>query len=132
MASGRTMSCKSRDLLIGIGSQRSTREYCDKEKIYSQGDIATAMYYVESGHVKLTVASANGNNAVLAILGKGDFLGQDCLVNGAKRTTTATALQPSIITRGSFFMNRFRELGLIEYNGSLHVHRSLRTFLQGN
>ncbi len=82
--------------------------------------------------MKLTVASANGNNAVLAILGKGDFLGQDCLVNGAKRTTTATALQPSIITRGSFFMNRFRELGLIEYNGSLHVHRSLRTFLQGN
>ena len=82
--------------------------------------------------MKLTVASPHGKKAVLAILGKGDLLGQDCLVNGAKRTTTATALQPSIITRGSFFMNRFRELGLIEYNGSLHVHRSLRTFLQGN
>jgi CRP/FNR family transcriptional regulator, cyclic AMP receptor protein len=33
-------------------------------------------------------------------------------------------------SRVSFFMNRFRELGLIEYNGTLHVHRALRTFLQ--
>jgi CRP/FNR family transcriptional regulator, cyclic AMP receptor protein len=206
---------RSDDLLSKIGEQRTTREYLKKEDIYSQGDAAHGMFYVESGHVKLTVASARGKKAVLAILGKGDFFGQCCLVKGAKRSTTATALQPSTISsvetsalheimqrdpkfsslfvsdllsrmerveedftdqllnssemrlarlllrlshfgesaaadtavlhvsqgtlaemvgttrsRVSFFMNRFRELGLIEYNGTLHVHRALRTFLQ--
>jgi CRP-like cAMP-binding protein len=211
----RTPSCKSGDLLSKIGSQRATREYGNKEKIYSQGDTANAMFYVESGHVKLTVASTRGKKAVLAILGKGDFFGQCCLIKGAKRPMTATALEPSTITsvenstlneiiqrepkfssvfvfdllsrmgrveedftdqllntsemrlarlllrlsrvgksdvedgavlhisqgtlaemvgttrsRVSYFMNRFREWGLIDYNGTLHVHRALQTFLQ--
>jgi len=92
MASSRTASCNSGELL------RATREYRNKEEIYAQGDAASDQFYVESGHVKLTVASTHGRKAILAILSKGDFFGQCCFVKGAKRRMTATALQLSSIT----------------------------------
>ena len=214
MAKPRTLTLASRDFLGRIGTQKTSQEYGDKEEIYSQGDAANAMFYVESGHVKLTVASKGGRKAVLAILGKGDFFGENCLLRNSRRTTTATALRHSTLarvtkstlssimhrepafsnglvldllsrivriqedftdqllnsserrlarlllrlnnfgkpsatdpaalrinqetlaemvgttrSRVSHFMNRFREMGLINYNGSLHVHRALRTYL---
>ena len=95
MAKIQALTLASRDLLGRIGTQKTTREYRDKEEIYSQGDAAKAMFYVESGHVKLTVASKRGKRAVLAILGKGDFFGENCLLRNSRRTTTATALQHS-------------------------------------
>ena len=57
MAKTRTPTLASWDLLGRVGTQKTTREYLNKEEIYSQGDAANAMFYVESGHVKLTVAS---------------------------------------------------------------------------
>jgi CRP-like cAMP-binding protein len=60
MANERTLTCDSRDLLDRVGDQKTTREYENKEEIYSQGDAANAMYYIESGHVPLTVASKGG------------------------------------------------------------------------
>ena len=98
MANKDTPSCDSGDLLGSIGTQKTTREYGNKEKVFSQGDPANSMFYVESGHVKLTVASKRGKKAVLAILGKGDFFGENCLLKQSRRTTTATALQLSTIT----------------------------------
>jgi CRP/FNR family cyclic AMP-dependent transcriptional regulator len=97
MAKTRISTLGARDLLDRIGAQKTTREYRDKQKIYAQNDAANAIFYVESGHVKLTVASRGGKRAVLAILGKGDFFGENCLLRNSRRTTTATSLELSTV-----------------------------------
>jgi CRP-like cAMP-binding protein len=178
-----------------------------KQIVFSQGDLADALFYIQEGKVKLTVISNQGKEAVLALLGAGDFFGEGCLAGQQVRMATASAmsqcslmklekavvirvlhdepafserflshlltrkfglrriwwtrLQPSekrwrgalrcqlrqgrqtgagdsagrqgtlaemigtTRSRVSFFMNRFRKLGFIEYNGGLHVHSSL-------
>ena len=107
MANRRSLTRGSGALLGRIGNRKTTREYRNKEEIFAQGDASNAMFYVESGHVKLTVASKGGKKAVLAILGKGEFFGEKCLLKGSRRTTTATSLQRSTIdcvkTSTSFF-----------------------------
>ena len=202
------------NFLARIGERSTTRDYQNKQLIFSQGDVADAMFYIEAGNVKLTVISKRGKKAVVAIFRQGDFFGEGCLGTAALRVSTATAVQLSTVvrverasivriihddpvfarlliahllsrvarveedfldqlfnssekrlartllllagfgtqdkthpatlkvsqgtlaemigttrSRVSFFMNRFRKLGLIEYNGSLQVHRELLNFL---
>jgi CRP/FNR family cyclic AMP-dependent transcriptional regulator len=197
-----------------IGKRKTTRQYRNKELVFTQGDVADAMFYVEAGDVKLTVLSRRGKKAVIAIFRQGDFFGEGCLGTPSLRMSSATAVHLAIITRVekktivriihddpvfarlfiahlisrvvrieedfvnqlfnssekrlartllllsrfgthskphsailkvsqgtlaemigttrsrvSFFMNRFRKLGLIDYNGSVQVHRELLTFL---
>jgi CRP/FNR family transcriptional regulator, cyclic AMP receptor protein len=185
-------------------------QYRNKQVVFSQGDSAATIFYIQKGRVKLTVVSKNAKEAVVAILGEGDFLGEGCLAGQLLRISTATALSPTSIleirksammrvlreeqafaerfiahilarnirfeadlvdqlfnssekrlartllllarygkagkpetivpkisqetlaemvgttrSRVSFFMNKFRKLGFIEYNGSLSVHSSL-------
>ena len=210
----RARSSASNYILGRVGNRKTNRNYVDHEEVFVEGDVADAMFYIESGHVKLSVASNARKRAVLAILGKGDFFGENCLLKHSRRTTTATAIRASTITRVSnrvirdimhrepetanllvpdllsrieriqedftdrllnlserrlarlllrlsqlgresksdtvslhvsqgtlaemvgttrsrvsYFMNRFREKGFIEYNGSLRVHRALHAFL---
>ena len=186
--------------------------HCDpKGALFSQGDSADSVFYLQSGRLKVTVVSANGKEATITLLSAGDFIGEDALNGAAEhRSTTVTAITPSNamrITRSemirvmhdehafsdlflshllarsmrtqadlvdqlfnssekrlarllllmadfgepeeptklippvtqetlaemvgttrsrvSFFMNRFRKLGLIEYNGRIHVRTSL-------
>ena len=215
MTSKHALTFKSEVLLKRISSRSTSREYRNKQPIFSQGDAADAMFYVEAGNVKLTVLSKGGKKAVIAIFRQGDFFGEGCLGTPLPlRMSTATAVQLSIIvrvekatiarlihddpvfarmfiahllsrvvrieedfldqlfnssekrlartllsltsfgtqskpcpailkvsqgtlaemigttrSRVSFFMNRFRKLGLIDYNGRLQVHRELLTFL---
>ncbi len=214
MPSKRALVFKSGMFLKRIGSRRTSREYRNKQLIFSQGEAADAMFYVEAGNVKLTVLSRRGKKAVIAIFRQGDFFGEGCLGPPSLRMSTATSVQLSTIvrvekaiivriihddpvfarlliahllsrvvrieedfldqlfnssekrlartllllaglgtqskphpadlkvsqgtlaemvgttrSRVSFFMNRFRKMGLIDYNGSLRVHRSLLTFL---
>ncbi|MGB7556562.1 MAG: Crp/Fnr family transcriptional regulator [Candidatus Korobacteraceae bacterium] len=214
MVSKRALTFNSGKFLKTIGSRRTSREYRNKESIFSQGDVADAMFYIEAGNVKLTVLSKGGKKAVIAIFRQGDFFGEGCLGVSSLRMCTATAVQASTIARGekaiivriihddpgsarliiahllsrvvrieedfvdqlfnssekrlartllllagfgtqskpysvnlkvsqgtlaemvgttrsrvSFFMNRFREMGLIDYNGTLRVHKALLTFL---
>lgn len=69
-------------------------------KLYSQGDPASSMYFIRTGKVKVTVASARGKTAGLALLGPRDFFGEGCLVGKHPiRTNTATSLEPSRIFR---------------------------------
>ena len=195
-------------------AQAISRDYRHKQAIFAQGDKADAMFYVQNGNVKLTVASKGGKKAVIAILRQGDFFGEGCLVRQSMRMSSATAIQPSTVvrvkrvaivrlidedpdfaklfishllsrierieedfvdqifsfserrlarillvlasfglqskpepailkvsqetlaemvgttrSRVSYFMNRFRKMGLIHYNGGLQVHRTLLTFL---
>ncbi len=214
MPSKRALVFKPATFLKRIGSERTTREYRNKQSIFSQGEAANAMFYVEAGNVKQTVLSRRGKKAVIAIFRKGDFFGEGCLGVPSRRMSTATAVHLSTImrvekativriihddpvfarlliahllsrivrieedfldqlfnssekrlartllllasfgaqskpdpailkvsqatlaemigttrSRVSFFMNRFRKMGFIEYNGSLRVHRALLTFL---
>jgi CRP/FNR family cyclic AMP-dependent transcriptional regulator len=214
MPSKRALVFKPAAFLKRIGSERTSREYRNKQPIYSQGETANAMFYIEIGNVKQTVLSRRGKKAVIAIFREGDFFGEGCLGAPSRRMSTATAVHLSTIvriekttivriihddptfarlliahllsrvarieedfldqlfntsekrlartllllasfgaqskpdpailkvsqatlaemigttrSRVSFFMNRFRKMGLIDYNGSLQVHRALLTFL---
>jgi CRP/FNR family transcriptional regulator, cyclic AMP receptor protein len=192
------------------GDSRSTLQCQKLHTLFVQGDAANAVFYIHTGRVKLTVVSPQGKEAVVAILGRGDFLGETCLAGQAVCLATATTLDASTIvridkgamnralysepeflelfmrhlvtrniriqedlidqlfnsaekrlartlllladfehqadpelaiakisqetlaemigttrSRVSFFLNRFKKLGCIEYSNGLHVHRSL-------
>jgi CRP/FNR family cyclic AMP-dependent transcriptional regulator len=178
--------------------------------VFAQGDVANALFRIQKGKIKLSVVSNAGKEAVIAVLGAGDFFGEGCLAGQPLRMSTATAMtecsiarmeiadvierlqkdaafsklllsymltrtmrieedlidqlfnssekrlarallllanfgkegKPEIVipkisqetlatmigttrSRVSFFMNKFRRLGFIEYNGTLEVHSSL-------
>ena len=82
-----------------VGLARTITE-CPKDyKIFSQGDPADAVFYIQHGRVKLKVISKQGKEAVIAILGAGDFLGEACLVGQTVCLATAAAIAPSFILR---------------------------------
>jgi CRP/FNR family cyclic AMP-dependent transcriptional regulator len=196
--------------LTKVGQGKTSLISPKKHTIFSQGDAAEAVFYIQAGKVKLTVVSKQGKEAVVAILERGAFFGESCLAGQLIRTATATAVEDSTIvridkdamirvlheeptfaelfmtyllehtiriqedlvdqlfnssekrlarvllllahfgkegkpetviakisqetlaemvgttrSRVSFFMNKFRKLGFIDYNGELHVHSSL-------
>jgi CRP/FNR family cyclic AMP-dependent transcriptional regulator len=88
----RTPGFDPRVLLNKITSGKSTQEYEAAECIFAQGDAADAVFYVESGKVKLTVVSKRGKEAVVAILPEGSFFGEGCLAGQLVRMSTAAAV----------------------------------------
>ena len=66
-------------------------------KLFSQGAGADAIYFIQSGRVKVTIASVQGKEAVLAILGPRDFVGEGCLVGQSVRVSTATTAESSTV-----------------------------------
>jgi len=210
MARKRTPAFNPQTFLSKLGSGKTSLTSPKKQALYSQGDAADAVFYIQAGKVKLTVVSRQGKEAVIAILEQGSFFGESCLAGQTVRAATATALEDSSIvridkdamfhvlhkeptfaelfmsyllahsiriqedlvdqlfnssekrlarillllahfgkegkpepvmakvsqemlaemigttrSRVSFFMNKFRKLGFIHYNGGLHVHSSL-------
>ena len=200
----------SKTLLEALPDGRTVREYQKGEAIFTQGDAADAVFFVQRGKVKLTVLSRQGKQAVIALLAPGEFFGEGCLAGQPVRMATATALmeasvirlaKPAMVralhrdpvfaetfttyllsrnirmeedlvdqlfnssekrlarillllanfgkegrpepvvpkisqemlaemvgttrSRISFFMNKFRKLGFLDYNGGLQVHSSL-------
>ena len=198
--------------LTRIENRKTTRDYRSKQIVFSQGDPADAVFFIQSGRVKLTVVSTRGKEAVIGVLEQGSFFGEGCLAGQPVRMSTAIAVQPSSIirvgrstmvrllhrepefaelfiaylltrnvrieedlvdqlfnssekrlarillllahfgketrpenvipkvsqetlaamvgttrSRVSYFMNRFRKLGFIHYNGGLQVHSALLT-----
>jgi CRP/FNR family cyclic AMP-dependent transcriptional regulator len=194
--------------LATVKHRRTT--YRTGEVIFSQGDAAESVFYIERGKIKIAVISAQGREAVVALLGEGEFFGEGCLIAQPLRLATATSMTDAkvirvekveairalraepvfaeaftahLLTRNSrveadlvdqlfnsserrlartllllanfgkegtrepltlkisqetladmigttrprvsFFMNKFRKLGFIEYNGGLMVHSSL-------
>ena len=197
-------------LLAKVGVGRSISKYENNHSVFQQGDAADAVFYIQSGKVKLTVVSEQGKEAVIALLSGRDFFGEGCLTAQTRRMSTATTLSSATIVRlekaamlaliqeepafseffiahlldrairveadlvdqlfnssekrlarvllllanfgkeakpepmiakisqetlaqmigttrarVSFFMNKFRRLGFIEYNGGIEVHSSL-------
>ena len=76
-----------------------TKEYRKTGTVFSQGDPGNAVFHIEKGKVKLTVISTRGKEAVVAILGSGDFLGEGCLAGQPLRVATATAMTECSILR---------------------------------
>jgi CRP/FNR family cyclic AMP-dependent transcriptional regulator len=76
------------------GVARKVREMKNAEVIYSQGDAANSVIYLQEGGVKLTVISESGKEAVVAMLGPGDFFGEGCLAGQTVRMGTASAVTP--------------------------------------
>lgn len=70
-----------------------------KKAIFRQGSAADAIFYVQKGRVQLTVVSAQGKEAVIGILGAGDFFGEGCLAGQPLRMSSATALAESAVLR---------------------------------
>ena len=77
----------------------TARTYRDNEIIFSQGDPADAVFYIQSGTVKLTVVSTRRKKAIIAFLQRGSFFGEGCLGGQAQRICTARSIGPSNITR---------------------------------
>jgi CRP-like cAMP-binding protein len=72
-------------------------EYGSKVTVFTQGDPATSVLYIQKGAVKLTVVNEAGKEAVVAILGPGDFCGEGCLAGQLLRVSTAATIEPSTI-----------------------------------
>ena len=210
MASAEKQPFDPKDFLTKVDGGRTISRYRKNEHVFSQGETADSVFYIQKGKVKITVVSEHGKGAVVAILGKDEFCGEGCLIGQPKRIASATALiecdimriekeaivrvlhdEPGfsqmflehllartirveadlvdqlfnssekrlarallllanfgkegrpepIITkvsqetlaemigttrsRVSFFMNKFRKLGFISYNGTMEVHSSL-------
>lgn len=68
-------------------------------KVFSQGDTAEAIYFIQTGKVKVTVVSSVGKEAVLTMLGPRAFIGEGCLVGQTLRVSSATTIQPSTLYR---------------------------------
>jgi len=77
----------------------TVRNYRDKEVVFSQGDTADAVFYIQSGTVKLTVVSTRRKKAIIAFLQRGSFFGEGCLGGQSLRICTARSIGPSNITR---------------------------------
>jgi len=85
--------------LAKIGLGRTIAEYPKNHVVFSQGDPANAVFYIQKGKIKLTVVSNNGKEAVIALLDIGDFLGEGCLKAQPFRMATATAMSDCSILR---------------------------------
>jgi CRP/FNR family transcriptional regulator, cyclic AMP receptor protein len=71
---------------------RAISRHSAKAVIFAQGDAADAVFYIKSGKVKVTVVSKQGKEAVVAILGADEFVGEGCLIGQPKRLATAAAM----------------------------------------
>jgi CRP-like cAMP-binding protein len=98
-SSERTAAFDPHPLLTKLTAGKTTQKYRADEFVFSQGNTADAVFYIESGKVKLTVVSKRGKEAVVAILQEGSFFGEGCLAGQPLRMSTATAVQQAVIIR---------------------------------
>ncbi|PNE09988.1 MAG: Crp/Fnr family transcriptional regulator [Beijerinckiaceae bacterium] len=92
-------SFNPKSFLAKVGDGRSIERYRKDQIVFSQGDPADAVFYIESGKVKITVVSEQGKEAVVAMLGTNDFFGEGCLAGQALRMATVATMTDSVIVR---------------------------------
>src|SRR5580658_7886594 len=83
--------------LQSVGASRRVEVFRKKQTIFSQGDSADSVMYVQNGSVKLTVVNESGKEAVVAIFGAGDFFGEGGMAGQTVRMATATAIAPTTV-----------------------------------
>ena len=93
--------------LATVSRGRTVAEYRRNSVIFAQASAADAVFYVQKGRIKITVTSKQGKEAVVAILGSGEFFGEGCLIGQPLRLSTAKAMVDSEVMRvGKAEMNR--------------------------
>ena len=85
--------------LTKVNGGRTISDYRSDQIVYAQADPADSVFYIQSGKVKKTVLSEQGKEAVVAVLGSGDFFGEGCLTGETLRLAAVTALTESVIVR---------------------------------
>jgi len=80
-------------------SGRTKATYAEHQVLFSQGDLADAVFYIQQGKVKVTVVSEQGKEAVVAVLGPDEFCGEGCLAGQPRRIATATAMTECEVMR---------------------------------
>jgi CRP/FNR family cyclic AMP-dependent transcriptional regulator len=88
-----------REFLSKVGRGRTISKYRMNQIVFSQGHAADSVFFIEQGKVKVTVVSEQGKEAVVAVLGPGQFCGEGCLAGQPRRMATATAMTECEIMR---------------------------------
>src|ERR1700751_4628915 len=88
-----------KEFLAKVGEGKTISEYRKDQIVFSQREVADAVFYIQQGKVKLTVVSEQGKEAVVAILGPGHFFGEGCLNGHPLRIATTRAVDHCVITR---------------------------------
>ena len=107
---GRTVATRSRPAgppaafdvhayLDSAGVSRRSVRFAAEATVFVQGSQATSVFYLQQGGVKLSVLSSTGKEAVVAMLGPGDFFGEGCLAGQPLRMSTAAAVVPTTVLR---------------------------------
>ena len=81
-----------KSFLAKVGEGRSIGSYSKDRIVFTQGDPADSVFYIQKGKVKVTVISDQGKEAVVALLGPDEFCGEGCLAGQPRRMATATAM----------------------------------------
>jgi CRP/FNR family transcriptional regulator, cyclic AMP receptor protein len=99
MTAGRNGAFNARAFLESSGVARKIVDYERADAVFTQGDPCDHVMYIQKGAVKLSVLSKAGREAVVAMLGPGEFFGEGCLAGQPVRMGTATATTQSTILR---------------------------------
>jgi CRP-like cAMP-binding protein len=99
MRKNATVPFDPRAFLPRLESGKTQRAYRSRQIVFSQGDAADAVFYLQAGKVKLTVVSVRGKEAVIGVLDMGSFFGEGCLAGQTVRMSTACAMQSCTIMR---------------------------------
>ena len=84
--------------LAKVGEGKTVLAFHKNETVFSQGDAADAIFYIQKGRAKVVVLSAQGKEAIVGILEPGQFFGEGCLNGNALRISTTKALEECVIT----------------------------------
>jgi CRP/FNR family transcriptional regulator, cyclic AMP receptor protein len=126
---GKTPAFDARAFLDSVGASRKVVAFLKKQVIFSQGDPADSVMYVQKGTVKFTVTSESGQEAVVAIFGSGDFFGEGAMAGQKLRMGTATAVVSSrvlIIGKDEMVRVLHAELSLSERFLAYMLARNIR------
>jgi CRP-like cAMP-binding protein len=99
MAPKRRPSFDPKSFLARVGEGRSIERFGKDQIVFSQGDPADAVFYIQKGKAKVTVVSEQGKEAVVAILGANEFFGEGCLAGQPQRIATVTTMTDSVTMR---------------------------------
>ena len=87
-----------KEFLARVGEGKTILEFRKDEIVFSQGDVADTVFYVQKGRVKVVVISEQGKEAVVGILEPGQFFGEGCMNGHSLRIATTTAMEECLVT----------------------------------
>src|SRR5229473_4444870 len=127
--SGKNDAFDAQAFLDSAGVARKIKGFKRGDIVYSQGDAAKSVMYLQEGGVQLSVVNEAGKEAVVAILGPGDFFGEGCLAGQSVRMGTATAITPSsvlVVEKGEMFKVLHQQPALSDRFISFMLARNIR------